>query len=100
MSNRPQYLLNAQGSDLAVGANTDKVTLSDSDYTINVWSPGETTLLGQVDVYMEAQDGTPVLIESFTEPGVRYGKIGQMPRKLLAGCSGVSGAGVSCSITT
>lgn len=94
----PQYLLQDQIANLTVAANTARAVVTDGDYVLKVWSPTDDYDGGTVNIYMMAADGTPILLQAFTEDGAMFGKAGQIPQTFKAELTGGSG-GADVSVT-
>lgn len=98
---RPQFLLQRQSSDIAVGANPRDGLVDGEKFTIDVWSPTGNWGGGTVNVYMvaaETGDDTAILLESFTEDTVRFGEKASLGRRFKADLVGATGADISCTL--
>ena len=87
-------------TDDVLPANATVVSAVGGEFVVKVWSPTADYDSGTVTVYILASDNTAIALQTFTEDGAYFGRVGASER-ITAGISGVlaASADISCTVT-
>jgi hypothetical protein len=77
------------------------VVHAEANFVVKVWSPTADYDSGTVTVYILADDDTAIALQTFTEDGAYFGRVGDEGERVTAGISGVAGASadISCTVS-
>lgn len=94
---RPQYILTNQTTNVSVAASTAWAQVDGESFTVDVWGNFDGATVG---LYITAPDGTMVLLKEYTEPTCEFGSVGRVSRRFKAEVTNAGvGTNVSCTLT-